>query len=52
MTRNKKGDGMANFIVDNKTTKKLHQVLEQSIEEQSSVSLLLRAISLSGFEAF
>lgn len=42
---------MSSFIIDNKTTEKLYEYLESNISNESKVSLLIQALTLSGFEA-
>ncbi len=42
---------MSSFIIDNKTTEKLYEYLDKNITPNSQLSLLLKSITLSGFEA-
>lgn len=40
-----------NFIIDNKTTEKLYQTLQQKLSSDSEISLLLKELTLSGFHS-
>jgi SNF2 family DNA or RNA helicase len=42
---------VTNFIIDNKSSDKLYQLFHKSVSNDSQLSLLLKEISLSGFES-